>query len=80
MKDMSRAIRRHHAARLKRTRRFYFGWDNTTDSRRLGMLLHTATPCSCWMCGNPRHHEGRTRAELRHLVKLDEESKSPYTN
>jgi len=74
MKDMSRAIRRHHATRLKRARRFYHSYDNRTDSRRLGMLLHTAAPCSCWMCGNPRHYEGRTRVELVHLVNLAEES------
>lgn len=73
MKDMSRAIRRHHAARLKRARRFYFGVDNRTDSRRLGMLLHTATPCSCWMCGNQRNQEGPTRAEILQLVRLAEE-------
>ena len=73
MKDMSRAIRRHHAARLKRARRFYYGCDNCTDSRRLGILLHTVSPCSCWMCGNPRHYEGRTRAELVHFVNLTEE-------
>jgi hypothetical protein len=76
MKDMSRAIRRHHATRLKRARRFYFGCDNFIDLRRLGMLLNTATPCSCWMCGNPRHYQGRTLAELRHLAKLTEETQS----
>lgn len=73
MKDMSRAIRRHHAARLKRARRFYFGYDNSRDPRRLGMLLHTPTLCSCWMCGNPRQCAGPTRAELLHKVRLTEE-------
>lgn len=72
MKDMSRAIRRHHAARLKRARRFYFGRDFRNDPHGLGMVLHTPTPCSCWMCGNPRRHVGRTRQELRHLVALAE--------
>ncbi len=74
MKDMSRAIRRHHAARLKRIRRFYFGVDNRTDPRRLGMVLHTPAPCSCWMCGNPRHYNGPTRAEVLQITTLTEES------
>jgi hypothetical protein len=37
------------------------------------MVLHTPTPCSCWMCGNPRHCYGPTRAELLQLVRLAEE-------
>jgi hypothetical protein len=74
MKDMSRALRRHHAARLKRARRFYFGLDNRNDPRRCGMVLHTATPCSCWMCGNPRRYAGPTRAELIQLIELVEET------
>lgn len=73
MKDMSRAIRRHHAARLKRARRFYFASDNRTDPRRLGMVLQTPAPCSCSMCGNRRRYIGRTIAELIQLVRLTEE-------
>jgi len=73
MKDMSRAVRRHHAARIKQARRFYFGLDHRTDPRRGGMVLHTATPCSCWMCGNQRRYIGCTLAELLHVVKLAEQ-------
>lgn len=72
MKDMSRALRRHQAARIKKARRFYFGIDNSTDLRRVGKLLHTSTWCSCWMCGNPRRYGELTLAELLHLVELDE--------
>lgn len=74
MKDMSRALRRHHAARIKQARRFYFGIDSSTDLRRLGMLLHTSTPCSCWMCGNPRRNGELSLMELLHLVKLSEDA------
>ncbi len=74
MKDMSRAVRRHHAARLKRARRFYFGIDNSTDPRRLGKVLQTPTPCSCWMCGNWRAQVGLTRAELLHLIRFAEDA------
>ena len=74
MKNMSRAIRRHHLARLKQSRRYYFGRDNQNDPQALGRLLSTTTPCSCWMCGNPRCYVGRTLGEALHLVRLQEES------
>lgn len=72
MEDMSRAIRRHHAARIKRARKFYFGRDNSGDPVGYGMLLHTATPCSCWMCGNPRRFGGVTLGEILQRVILAE--------
>ena len=72
MKDTSRAIRRHHAARLKKARRLYFVLGDKTDPRCRGMVVDTPKPCSCWMCSNRRRHEGRTAAELRHLVTLAE--------
>lgn len=74
MKDMSRALRRFHAARLKRERRFYSGIDNAFVPRRLGRLVHTPAMCSCWMCGHRRRHEGPTLAERRHLAALAEQS------
>lgn len=74
MKNMSRAIRRHHVARLKQARRFYLGRDNRSDPHALGRLLRTTTPCSCWMCGNPRRYIGRALSEVLHLVKLKEAS------
>lgn len=74
MKDMSRAIRRHHAARIKAARRYYYGRDNRTEPVRLGRLVHTAAVCSCWMCGHRRLHWGPTLPELLHAVTLGEES------
>jgi hypothetical protein len=74
MKDMSRAVRRHHAARIKQARRFYYALDNRNDPVRLGQLLHTTAICSCWMCGHRRFHWGPTLAELLHKVMLDEET------
>lgn len=74
MKNISRAIRRHHIARLKQARRFYFGRDNWSDSHALGRLMYTTTPCSCWMCGNPRRYVGGTLSEALHLVQLGEDS------
>jgi hypothetical protein len=74
MKNMSRALRRHHAARLKRARRYFAGLDNRADPRRSGMLVNTPAQCSCWMCGNFRRHVGPTRAELLHAIQLIEET------
>lgn len=74
MKDMSRALRRHHAARLKKARRFYFGRDSAGDPANLGRALNTPAACSCWLCGNARQYDGPTLAELVHLVRLNEDA------
>ena len=35
-----------------------------SKKRALGIFRKTRTPCSCWMCGNPRRHGGgKTLAE-----------------
>ena len=53
MKSTKRSERRFHADRLKKKRKNHYSWRNKTP-RDLGVLLHTATLCSCPMCGNPR--------------------------
>lgn len=62
-KDMRRALRRHHRARLiaKRTSPAfpYWGraWMRPLDRftpLQTGKLARTPKPCGCWMCGNPR--------------------------
>lgn len=65
----SRAQRRHDRARLKNKRRTHWGygkqgWRSYCGTERdsqyemspgtLGMVVNTPTPCSCYMCGNPR--------------------------
>lgn len=66
MKDMKRALRRHHAARLKAVRRFHWGRDISHDAKLIGKAIDTPSPCSCWMCGNPRRYfKELTRQELR---------------
>jgi hypothetical protein len=70
MKDMSRALRRHHAARLKKARRFYQARDLRVETNYAGKVLNTPAVCSCWMCGNQRPYEGLTRAERRQVVDL----------
>ena len=61
-------MRRHHYARLKNTRRNHWGygkqgWRGIAEagfeemSKTVeGMVTRTPTPCSCYMCGNPRHY------------------------
>ena len=72
MKDLSRSIRRHHAARLKKARRFYYRSEVPLDPRRLGIALNTPHPCSCATCCNWRKTEGRTLAERIHIIDLAE--------
>ncbi len=53
----SRAMRRHHRYRLYRRRRFHWGRDlaeSDENPKFRGKVIDTPTPCSCWMCGNPR--------------------------
>mgnify|MGYP003512295132 CR=1 FL=1 len=66
-KNRKRAIRRHHIARLKNTRKRYFTadwWNN--DAKRMGKIVQYPKMCSCTMCGNARKWFGhRTIDEHR---------------
>jgi len=57
----SRAQRRCDYARLKKVRANYWGYgtssylgDRYMQPRTLGLSINTPSPCSCWMCKNPR--------------------------
>lgn len=75
--ESSRALRRHHMLRLKAkwksTHARYFENPKipTTIShqKRAGMYLNTCTPCSCWMCGNPRKYSGDRTIQERRLMQ-----------
>lgn len=56
MKDMKRALRRHHATRLGKARHFHWGRDIRNEAKYIGIAINTPCTCSCWMCGNPRRH------------------------
>lgn len=61
MRDRSRAVRRHHVARLKVKRRHYGYGDSQSgplSTKHAGSVVNTPRPCSCWMCGNPRRYFG----------------------
>lgn len=74
LKNLSRALRRHHAVRLKKTRSQYWGFGRRTSSylddqmtkRQIGIVSNTPAACSCYMCGNPRKWDNeRTIQERR---------------
>lgn len=71
MKNVKRALRRHHAARLKANRRFHWGMDLRHEPRRLGIALHTPCTCSCWMCGNPRRYWQGDTLQARSFLALE---------
>jgi hypothetical protein len=46
--------------RLKlKVRDYYGGWPKHDDQKErvVGILAHTRTVCSCWMCGTPRRYQ-----------------------
>ena len=55
-RDNKRSVRRHHVERLKVSRRFIGGRELAADSKALHRAVNTPTPCSCYMCGNPRRY------------------------
>jgi hypothetical protein len=64
---MSRAIRRHHRARLLNKRKDNWG-GYFKDDPKLAKVVDTPTPCSCWMCANERRgnrRQDKTMQELR---------------
>lgn len=72
-KDRARSVRRHHLERVKAARLKYIVMEWRTPENKAyyaGKMAHTAAPCSCWMCGNPRKHqkEKLTRQEVLHRL------------
>jgi hypothetical protein len=68
------AERRAERARIKRNRRCWWG-RKLESGAELGRVIDTPTPCSCWMCGNPRRWVGeRTFQERRRLQEINDES------
>lgn len=64
MKSQKRALRRHHAARLKTKRSHYYN-AGAGGPVAFGKVYHTPCLCSCWMCGNQRKHHGAGMQERR---------------
>lgn len=70
-KDLNRAFRRHHEARLKQARRFYHGDDLAKDPVQLGKTVATPSSCSCVSCGNPRKHHGERTVQEQRAMQRD---------
>jgi len=69
------ARRRADRARIKRNRGYWWWGRRLTSESELGRVVDTPTPCSCWMCGNPRRYlNERTVQEQRWLQEIDEDS------
>lgn len=71
MKDMKRALRRFHVARLKAARRFYWGRDLAQEPVYLAKAVQTPHPCSCWGCGNSRKWFGERTIQERRFSQED---------
>ena len=65
----SRALRRHHDQRVKQRVAGYHGGVARHDAQARGRLAQTRTPCSCWMCGNPRRYQGERTLQERRMLK-----------
>lgn len=83
MKNMQRALRRHHMERLKRKRkkqlyytRLFIDCYSDITERDVGMFVNTPCMCSCWICGNQRKRRGPTLQERRCQVERDPEDES----
>lgn len=72
---MKRALRRHHSERRKKAvTRHARTFGLSVDAGAVGIRARTRTPCSCWICGNPRRHcaeptmqERRVGAKVREM-------------
>lgn len=74
-KNMSRAMRRHHRERLKKTRKNYWGYGNQgyrsyfeqgtpeMSPYQAGVVINTPKTCSCFMCRNQRHNTWQNKKE-----------------
>ena len=92
----SRAQRIADRARIKTKRQFHWGYGhkdewacrmpeaagviNYMPAKTAGIIINTPTPCSCWMCQNPRHmgysmKESLTRQELKALDNYNDQVK-----
>lgn len=58
-----RQQRRHHRERLKKARSGH--WGGIAGNGKADQVVDTPTPCSCWMCGNPRRYFGEKTIQER---------------
>lgn len=74
----NRAERRHQEERIKEKRKSKIEqYKEPTDvvreptPKQIGRSAHTATNCSCWMCGNPRKYFGELSLQEKSFMELE---------
>jgi hypothetical protein len=69
LKELARALRRHHVERVKKNRSGYWGRDRSDidplTERQLGILASTPAMCSGYCCGSPRKWFGELSMQER---------------
>lgn len=61
---MNRALRRHHAQRIKqKVKEYYIGWAGSSPKVN-GKVARTRQLCSGLCCGNPRHKKKMVIGEI----------------
>ena len=78
MEERTRALNRHHDARIKSKRtRYVNDWTEATRATRvptakeIGRKACTPCNCSCYMCGNPRKFTGELTIEAKSLAEIE---------
>lgn len=78
MTERTRALNRHHDARIKVKRTRYVNtWTEATRAVRaptdkeIGRKACTPSNCSCWMCGNPRKYGGELTVEEKSWLEIE---------
>jgi hypothetical protein len=79
-----RSIRRHHRARLKKKRKYYWNYtdNDPMPEKYRSYVINTPHPCSRYCCGNPRKHfNARThQEELEYQRDIDSEVDNYYNS
>jgi hypothetical protein len=74
-KDFGRAKRRHHVARVKKSRKLYWGRQAASlpvepmSAKHLGMVARTPKLCGWACCGNARRWAGELTFQERRLFQ-----------
>ena len=78
MEERTRALNRHHDARIKSKRtRYVNDWTEATrptrtpTAKEIGRKACTPSNCSCYMCGNPRKFTGELTIEEKSWLEIE---------
>ena len=81
MNSTKRALRRHHRQRMirraLRSSVLYGEEDQEIQRERVLRWHNNLAKCSCWMCGNPRKHEGRLTVQEQRQLRAAQDEGEP---